>query len=44
MVGGVVGRNWEELGKGNCNQNILYEKNLLSIKKENVLLKTTAIN
>jgi hypothetical protein len=23
---------WEELGRGNCNENILYEKNLFSIK------------
>lgn len=30
-VGGEVGRSW---GRGNCDQNIVYEINLLSILKE----------
>lgn len=33
QIGGEVGRNWEELREGNCNQNLLQEKSRFSERK-----------
>ena len=32
LEGREGGRNWEECREGNCNQDILYEKDLFSVK------------
>jgi hypothetical protein len=37
---GKVGRDWGSRGRGNCNQNILYEKNHFTKRKKNKGLGT----